>query len=52
MLMMRGNDVLTKPEVRRVEVFAGAGRRRRWSAEDKAQIVAESHALSVGEVAD
>ena len=29
---------------RRVEVFTGAGRRRRWSAQDKAAIVAESFA--------
>jgi transposase len=28
--------------VRRIEVFTGAGRRRIWSAEDKARIVAES----------
>lgn len=28
--------------VRRIEVFTGAGRRRTWSAEDKARIVAES----------
>ena len=27
--------------VRRLEVFTGAGRRRRWSGEDKARIVAE-----------
>jgi transposase len=27
----------------RVEVFTGAGRRREWSAEDKARIVAESY---------
>jgi len=27
---------------RRVEIFTGAGRRRSWSAEDKARIVAES----------
>ena len=33
-----------KPEpVRRLEVFTGAGRRRAWSAEQKAQIVAESY---------
>ena len=38
--------------MRRVEVFTGTGRRRRWSAEAKAQIVAESYATSVGEVAD
>lgn len=30
----------------------GAGQRRRWSAETKAQIVAESYETSVGEVAD
>ena len=33
----------TEP-VRRLEVFTGAGRRRSWTAEQKAQIVAESHA--------
>jgi len=34
----------SKPEpVRRLEVFTGAGRRRAWSAEQKAQIVAESY---------
>jgi transposase len=27
--------------VRRLEVFTGAGRRRKWSDEDKARIVAE-----------
>ena len=51
-LMMPGDDVLSEPVVRRVEVFTGAGRRRRWSAKAKAQIVAESYATSVGEVAD
>ncbi len=50
--MMPGDDVLPKPVVRRVEVFTGAGRRRRWSAEAKARIVAESYATSVGEVAE
>ena len=35
----------------RVEVLAGPGQRRRWSAEAKAQIVAESYETSVGEVA-
>lgn len=50
--MMPGDDVLTMPVARRIEVFTGAGRRRRWSAEAKARIVAESHASSVGEVAD
>ena len=29
--------------VRRLEVFTGAGRRRTWTAEQKAQIVAESY---------
>ena len=29
--------------VRRIEVFTGAGRRRSWSAADKAAIVAESY---------
>jgi transposase len=34
----------SKPEpVRRLEVFTGAGRRRAWSAEQKAQILAESY---------
>jgi len=32
------------PPARRVEIFTGAGRRRSWSAEDKARIVAESTA--------
>jgi transposase len=50
--MMRGDDVLMMPSAHRVEVFTGTGRRRRWSAEDKARIVAESHVTSVGEVSD
>ena len=29
---------------RRIEVFTGAGRRRRWSPEEKGRIVAESYA--------
>jgi transposase len=29
--------------VRRIEVFTGAGRRRRWSPEEKAAIIAESY---------
>jgi transposase len=34
----------SKPEpVRRLEVFTGAGRRRTWTAEQKAQILAESY---------
>jgi transposase len=32
---------ITEP-VRRIEVFTGTGRRRTWSAEDKARIVAET----------
>ena len=38
---------------RRIEVFTGAGRRRAWSAEDKASIVAESlvSAVSISAVA-
>jgi len=51
-LMMSGDDVLTEPVIRRIEVFTGAGRRRKWSPEAKARIVAESYALSVGDVAD
>lgn len=49
---MSGDDVLTEPVARRIEVFTGAGRRRRWSPDDKARIVAESYALSVGDIAD
>jgi transposase len=50
--MMPGDDVLTKPVARRIEVFTGAGQRRRWSLEEKGRIVAESYAGSVGDVAD
>jgi transposase len=39
--MVTDDNAGTKP-VRRIEVFTGAGRRRSWSAEDKARIVAES----------
>ena len=35
------HSAITEP-VRRIEVFTGTGRRRTWSSEDKAQIVAES----------
>jgi transposase len=35
------HSAITEP-VRRIEVFTGMGRRRTWSAEDKARIVAES----------
>jgi transposase len=34
------HSAITEP-VRRLEIFTGAGRRRRWSDEDKARIVAE-----------
>jgi hypothetical protein len=34
---------------RRIEVFTGAGRRRRWSAEEKAAIVAELRGDGSGE---
>jgi transposase len=35
----------SKPEaVQRIEVFTGTGRRRAWTAEQKAQVVAESYA--------
>lgn len=39
------SDTVIKPmsePVRRLEIFTGAGRRRTWSAEQKAAIVAES----------
>lgn len=49
--MMPGDDVLIMTPARRVEVFTGKARRRRWSAEAKAQIVAESYASSVAEAA-
>ena len=39
--MVTEHSAITEP-VRRIEVFTGAGRRRTWSAEDKARIVAES----------
>lgn len=39
--MITERSAITEP-VRRIEVFTGAGRRRAWSAEDKARIVAES----------
>lgn len=35
------HSAITEP-VRRLEVFTGAGRRRTWSAEDKARIIAET----------
>lgn len=42
LLEPKANAGLTEP-VRRLEVFTGAGRRRAWTAEQKARIVAESH---------
>ena len=50
-MMMPGDDVLMMPRADRIEVYTGTGRRRRWSAEEKAQIIAESHELGVGETA-
>jgi len=42
---MPDTELLPKSEpVRRLEVFTGAGRRRAWTAEQKARIVAESYA--------
>jgi hypothetical protein len=38
-LVLAGN--LPPVSLRRLEMFTGAGRRRRWSDEDKARIVAE-----------
>jgi transposase len=49
--MMSGDDVLMMPAAPRIEVFTGRGRRRRWSAEDKARILEESYLTSVGEAA-
>ena len=43
---MSDTELLQKPKpepVRRLEVFTGAGRRRAWTAEQKAQILAESY---------
>lgn len=46
---MSDTELLLEPRadagepVRRLEVFTGVGRRRAWSAEQKARIVAESH---------
>lgn len=36
------NCTTSVPTIRRFEVITGAGRRRRWSEEEKAEIVAES----------
>ena len=43
---MSDTELLAKPNaeaVRRLEVFSGAGRRRSWTAEQKARIVAETY---------
>jgi transposase len=42
-LLLKPNAVSEPESVRRVEVFTGTGRRRRWSPEQKALIVAESY---------
>ncbi len=42
-MSMSGRMLVSEP-VRRMEVFTGEGRRRRWSADEKATIVAESYA--------
>lgn len=39
--MITEHSAITEP-VRRLEVFTGAGRRRSWTTEEKARIVAES----------
>ena len=47
---MSDTELLHEPRtepVRRLEVFMGAGRRRAWTAEQKARIVAESYADGV-----
>ena len=55
-MSMSSDDAISKAGTamapsRRIEVFTGAGRRREWSADRKAAIVAESYA-SVGSVCD
>lgn len=40
-MMMPPDDAITNGSVRRIEVFTGAGHRRRWTKEEKARIVAE-----------
>ena len=50
-LMMRGDDVLMMPAAHRIEVYTAAARRRRWSAEQKAQVIDDSYATTVGEAA-
>jgi transposase len=46
-MTMPTDDHMSKPgtgTARRIEVFTGAGRRREWSPEQKAAILAESYA--------
>jgi transposase len=46
-MTMPTDDHMSRPgagPARRIEVFTGAGRRREWSAEQKAAILAESYA--------
>lgn len=46
-MSMSGDDHMSKAGIvsaRRIEVFTGAGRRREWSADQKATIIAESYA--------
>src|SRR6266478_8591371 len=43
---MSDTELLPKPKpeaVRRLQIFAGTGRRRAWTAEQKARIIAESY---------
>jgi transposase len=49
-MSITGDHPMTKggARVQRVEVFTGLGRRRLWTAEEKASIVAESHAEEGG----
>ena len=47
--MMRGDDVLMMSPAHRIEVYTGTARRRRWSAQEKAQVIEDSYASSVGE---
>jgi transposase len=44
-MTMPSDDAITRVSpVRRLEVFTGAGQRRKWTAQAKAQVVAESYA--------
>ena len=49
---MSDTELLLKSEpVRRVEVFTGAGRRRTWTAEEKASVSANLKPHATGQVA-